>query len=258
MHGYLASITTEDELDAVLNNTDMSDNARFAIGLSRLPGLNRDDNRNWKWETGEELSSFISWGKNQPNEGESNHAGIRINNRAIFDDNANNVLNQGKKPTKGYICEYAVDRCDASPCQNGATCVMTADCQALTCTCPECWTGAICQEPIDLCATSTNCLNGATCQMLNDCNDTTCLCAGCYTGPTCSILLNPCNSFPCQNRGNCSPDTCTDYTCTCQGCFSGDNCQTYICSNFTYQNDGTFVPNLGTCKISCTGYRKTS
>ncbi|XP_033114268.1 uncharacterized protein LOC117114689 [Anneissia japonica] len=103
--GYLASLTTAEELNAVLDYMVKKYNyGKYVIGLSRQAGLNRSVDENWKWETGEVFnSSYIPWVPSQPNENSKNSAGIRI------DITSGKILDH--PPTtyfgaKGYICEY--------------------------------------------------------------------------------------------------------------------------------------------------------
>ncbi|XP_033113489.1 perlucin-like protein [Anneissia japonica] len=101
--GYLASITTADELAAVLEYMRKHyAGVKYAIGLSRQAGLEPNEDANWKWETGEEFdSSIIPWSKFEPSAVDSEHCGVRLNiiNGQIYDKPAD-------LKTTGYICEF--------------------------------------------------------------------------------------------------------------------------------------------------------
>ncbi|XP_033113477.1 uncharacterized protein LOC117114054 [Anneissia japonica] len=107
--GYLASITTTDEVAAVLGYMRMNyTDGRYAIGLSRQANLSQDISlpANWKWETGEDFYANIQWDSNQPNINNTLQAGVRIDIKTskILDMRANNPIKN--KNTKGYICEF--------------------------------------------------------------------------------------------------------------------------------------------------------
>ncbi|XP_033112373.1 uncharacterized protein LOC117113194 [Anneissia japonica] len=103
--GYLASITTADELAYVLEYMKDFPASSYAVGLSRQAGYDRHVDGNWKWETGEAFDSSITpWGSSQPNVIDSKLVGVRIQI-----DNGYNGLND-KRATKidiyGCICEF--------------------------------------------------------------------------------------------------------------------------------------------------------
>ncbi|XP_033111489.1 uncharacterized protein LOC117112511 [Anneissia japonica] len=105
--GYLASFTTVDEFDAVLDYIRNNyPGGMYVIGLSRQADLDRNVDANWKWETGEEFHSSIQWGGRDPDLNSSTQCATRIATITglLFDIPAT-TLNPAFR-SKGYICEY--------------------------------------------------------------------------------------------------------------------------------------------------------
>ncbi|XP_033120969.1 uncharacterized protein LOC117120070 [Anneissia japonica] len=105
--GYLASFTTVDEFDAVLDYIRNNyPDGMYEIGLSRQAGLDRNVDANWKWETGEEFRSSIQWGGSDPDLSSSKQCGARIEMTTglLWDIPATNKNPNAK--SEGYICEY--------------------------------------------------------------------------------------------------------------------------------------------------------
>ncbi|XP_071953260.1 uncharacterized protein [Antedon mediterranea] len=112
--GYLACLTSTDELDAVIEYVNINHpTENYAIGLSREAGLNKKVNENWKWETGEVFDGSIQWldhrsSSTAPIFGKGQQCGvaISISERAIRDIKTSTRLINGQ--TVGYICERGV------------------------------------------------------------------------------------------------------------------------------------------------------
>ncbi|XP_033112361.1 uncharacterized protein LOC117113185 [Anneissia japonica] len=103
--GYLASITTADELAAVLEYMNDFPVGFYAIGLSLQAGYDRHVDGNWKWETGEAFdSSIITWGPSQPDGGTSKFLGVRVK----IDDGYKGLydLTATTRIIDRYICEF--------------------------------------------------------------------------------------------------------------------------------------------------------
>lgn len=79
-------------------------------------------------------------------------------------------------------CERVDNPCAPQPCAHGA-CALATSPRGFTCACDAGWTGALCDQDVDECA-SAPCQNSATCRDLVDAF--TCDCAPGWTGPTCS------------------------------------------------------------------------
>ncbi|XP_071956899.1 uncharacterized protein [Antedon mediterranea] len=114
-NGKLASLTTVEEVEFVSqyldnncpNNQPRGD--RYVIGLFREAGLERSNDQNWKWESGEAFdSSVMEWGKNQPSSATNIDAYVRFNPRIsiMFDKEMYKMLSDGN--IIGFLCEYVV------------------------------------------------------------------------------------------------------------------------------------------------------
>ncbi|XP_076110499.1 uncharacterized protein LOC143079160 isoform X5 [Mytilus galloprovincialis] len=108
------------------------------------------------------------------------------------------------------------------------------------------------------------CQNGGTCQVLN--HDYYCTCPPGYTGPTCETEINPCDSQPCFNGGQCTKTGVLTFTCTCTSIIggkigaaigSGDRFSGNLCENDIDDCEFTsgFNPcNNGSCHDLVGGY----
>lgn len=73
---------------------------------------------------------------------------------------------------------------------------------------------------------SNPCQNDGNCR-LTGLNRFVCECAVGTTGTICEALIDPCQSYPCWNGGKCSRLSTGAYECNCNStCFSGQNCET--------------------------------
>ena len=102
---------------------------------------------------------------------------------------------------------------------HGGTCVDRPN--SFTCDCASGWSGQLCQEQVDACATQP-CHNNGTCVGSN--TGFTCECQPNFVGATCDIPLDYCITQPCQNGGTCVNGV-TSYTCRCDAAFAGDHCE---------------------------------
>jgi hypothetical protein len=66
----LVSLTTNDEVEFVYNNTE---NSRYWIGL-RYQKTKLRKNAHWTWSNGDKLN-FTNWNKGEPNDLEKEHCG---------------------------------------------------------------------------------------------------------------------------------------------------------------------------------------
>ena len=89
-----------------------------------------------------------------------------------------------------------------------------------SCVCPPGYTGDLCGEDVDECATSP-CQNGATCT--NTHGGFECVCAGGFTGTNCSVDIDECEGNPCLNGGTCV-DGVNGFNCSCVPNFTGLTC----------------------------------
>ena len=89
-----------------------------------------------------------------------------------------------------------------------------------SCVCPPGYTGDLCGEDVDECATNP-CQNGATCT--NTHGGFECVCAGGFTGANCSVNIDECEGNPCLNGGTCV-DGVNGFYCSCVPNFTGLTC----------------------------------
>ena len=105
--------------------------------------------------------------------------------------------------------------CDATPCQNGATCSDTGVGGTYTCDCSTApgFSGTDCEFNIDDCG-GHGCLNGATC--VDGINTYTCDCSTApgWEGALCGDSIDDCPGNSCQNGATCV-DGHQTYTCDC-------------------------------------------
>ncbi|CAK8692661.1 unnamed protein product [Clavelina lepadiformis] len=83
------------------------------------------------------------------------------------------------------------------------------------------------------------CSGRGTC--INQIGRTICECDEGYEGSDCSVQSNPCDLFPCGERGVCIWNGGTSYTCRCLVEFRGNECETYdanLCAHAVGMEDG--------------------
>ena len=119
------------------------------------------------------------------------------------------------------LAASCVDHCASNDCVNGQ-CFNGAD--TYECVCDQGWTGALCDENVDDCA-SNPCQNGGSCQ--DGIDSFTCICLPGFDGDNCENNIDDCASNPCLNGGSCQ-DGIDSYTCTCLPGFDGDHCENNI------------------------------
>lgn len=121
----------------------------------------------------------------------------------------------------GDFCEYRLDPCSPSPCQNGGSCSRSG--YGFVCTCPPFYRGKVCDvERTDACANGP-CRNGGTCQETPDGNYF-CMCRPGFRGGLCEVVSDGCRPNPCENGGTCS-GTNPGFRCQCRSGFYGRNCE---------------------------------
>ena len=101
-------------------------------------------------------------------------------------------------------CTIANDPCETNECNlDNSVCNVIDD--VGQCVCEPCWTGRLCDRPLDLCSEKMNpCKSGSRCRMINQCTETECACMNfCFTGAFCDMPVDTCDSNPCQNGGTC-------------------------------------------------------
>ncbi|XP_076817336.1 EGF-like repeat and discoidin I-like domain-containing protein 3 isoform X1 [Clavelina lepadiformis] len=84
-----------------------------------------------------------------------------------------------------------------------------------------------------------SCSGRGTC--INQIGRTICECDEGYEGSDCSVQSNPCDLFPCGERGVCIWNGGTSYTCRCLVEFRGNDCETYdanLCVHTVGMEDG--------------------
>ncbi len=81
------------------------------------------------------------------------------------------------------------------------------------------------------------CLNGGTPYLLS------CQCSGSYIGPSCEFV-NPCNSRPCQNGGQCTAIGQFNFVCVCTTLFTGVFCEISNRENACYDKNQLYCALL--------------
>ncbi|XP_051253136.1 protocadherin Fat 4 isoform X2 [Dicentrarchus labrax] len=141
------------------------------------------------------------------------------------------------------ISHITSDPCLTSPCQNGATCnkniyisqdvavleslaviFVSPQKELFNCTCPDGFTGTLCEEDIDECEVNP-CENKGTC--VNTPGGFYCHCQSGFSGSVCTSDVDECLKLKCQNGGTCIP-TQDGYHCQCVPGFEGEMCEQLI------------------------------
>lgn len=117
---------------------------------------------------------------------------------------------------------------NGNPCENSGTCIPTGD--SLACICPPGYTGPLCENSLDDCASSP-CQNGGVC--ISGPTGYLCNCSQDFVGPNCDLSSDPCAHHPCQNNGTCMPTQISNgvkgYYCECADTgFEGSHCENNI------------------------------
>ncbi|XP_072395755.1 protein crumbs [Diabrotica undecimpunctata] len=151
----------------------------------------------------------------------------------------------------GKICQTNVDECASSPCQNGGTCYDRIN--GFLCNCTESWMGHTCEKPYDICELGP-CKNNATCISSSNKRDFTCRCLSGFEGETCEVNIDDCVGNKCPPAKICI-DLVNDYECRCPPGFSGDDCSIGIdpCAQKPCHN-GTCLIDKNTHEIICNCY----
>jgi Notch-like protein len=163
----------------------------------------------------------------------------------------------------GQFCENLIDKCDPSPCKNGATCHNLIDDYYCACL-PEFGLSRNCTErSIDPCITSP-CLNNATCTAISSFSKEknapifkgfSCRCPQNYRGELCEQPIDICSSNPCKNHGRCTipKENPNDYKCLCFPAFTGKACEFLFdeCASFPCNNGGKCLPSPEGYKCKC-------
>lgn len=144
-----------------------------------------------------------------------------------------NVLETQSNVTISHI---SGDSCLTGPCQNGATCkhnlsvshgfavlesksvvYVSPRTQVFSCSCPEAFTGTLCEDDVNECDVNP-CGNNGTC--VNTLGGFFCQCHGEFSGFDC--FTGECASMKCQNGGTCIPSA-GEQRCQCASGFEGLN-----------------------------------
>ncbi|XP_075793739.1 delta and Notch-like epidermal growth factor-related receptor isoform X2 [Pelodiscus sinensis] len=145
----------------------------------------------------------------------------------------------------GELCQSEIDHCSQEPCRNGGTCF--SNISGFSCQCPEGYHGLYCEEEYNECL-SAPCQNAATCRDLV--NSYECVCLAEYEGRHCELYKDPCVNISCQNGGTCDSEG-LNATCICAPGFTGEECEFDIndCDSNPCHHAGTCIdqPNGYTC-----------
>lgn len=116
-----------------------------------------------------------------------------------------------------YGC-WGASVCAANPCQNEGACEDLFDLHR--CMCPSEWTGPLCQEPTDSCASSP-CIFG-------DCTNLSggykCVCEQGYSGEQCETEVDLCENTNCSSGATCLKGF-QSYACLCPQNLTGQYCE---------------------------------
>ncbi|XP_022610736.1 protein crumbs homolog 1-like [Seriola dumerili] len=119
-----------------------------------------------------------------------------------------------------YGC-WGTSVCAPNPCQNQGVCEDLFDLHH--CTCPSEWTGPLCQDSADSCASSP-CIYG-NCTNLP--GGFKCVCELGYSGEQCEEEVDMCENSNCSNGATCLKGFQT-YTCLCPQNLTGQYCDDKI------------------------------
>lgn len=116
-----------------------------------------------------------------------------------------------------YGC-WGANVCEPNPCQNQGVCENLFDLSQ--CRCPSGWTGPLCQDSTDTCASSP-CVHG-NCTVLSDRYD--CVCELGYSGNQCEREVDMCEDNKCSKGATCLRGF-QNYTCLCPQNMTGQHCK---------------------------------
>eukprot|EP00057_Strongylocentrotus_purpuratus_P017930 XP_011672404.1 PREDICTED: fibropellin-1 [Strongylocentrotus purpuratus] len=175
-------------------------------------------------------------------------------NNATCEDGINTFTCQCPYGVTGLYCETILDVCIGDPCMNDATCMEVG--QGYQCQCASGFTGSRCET--EFACSSNPCLNGGSC--IQSGSVYACRCATGYTGQNCeSIVIDPCQSNPCDGAAMCEVYYGGSYRCVCRQGFTGYNCDIDVneCSSLPCQNGGRCDNGQGrytcTCRLGYSG-----
>ncbi|CAI9715910.1 sushi, von Willebrand factor type A, EGF and pentraxin domain-containing 1-like [Octopus vulgaris] len=145
-----------------------------------------------------------------------------------------------------------IDCSKENPCKNGGTCV--ADTNPNRCKCTSKFKGKYCDVAFQPTCKLSPCLNGGTCVPLTNHNlnqGYKCICPQRINGSVVDLddncaLQNPCDSYPCQNKGICLSSKEDGFKCECADYFKGKYCQKLTPESLKC-DDNMICHNSGTC-----------
>lgn len=148
------------------------------------------------------------------------------------------------------ISHITSDPCVASACVNGATCnkniyisqevavleslsviFVSPQTEVFNCTCPDGFTGTLCEYDIDECERNP-CQNEGICT--NTAGSFACHCQSGFSGSICSVDEDQCQKVDCRNGGSCIPRQEGHY---CH-CVSGYRGRVFLSLGFLYSKAG--------------------
>lgn len=116
-----------------------------------------------------------------------------------------------------YGC-WGVSVCAPNPCHNQGACEDLFDLHH--CTCPSEWTGPLCQDPTNACASSP-CIYG---NCINKPGGFECVCEPGYSGEQCEVEVDMCENSNCSNGATCLKGF-QSYACLCPQNLTGQYCE---------------------------------
>ncbi|KFD71893.1 hypothetical protein M514_08148, partial [Trichuris suis] len=154
------------------------------------------------------------------------------------------------KGRHGNHCQYVQNVCRNNRCQNGGTCVPTAE-NSISCRCRPGFRGVLCEIDIDECA-SNPCLNSGLC--INEPGQFRCSCRNGFSGNRCENNIDDCAAKPCSPEGT---SKCVDLTgtfrCVCNFGYTGFLCDQVVdaCKSSPCENGGTCLKKGNGFKCLC-------
>lgn len=121
----------------------------------------------------------------------------------------------------GSRCQHEVDSCETNKCENGGTCIDTAD--GFECKCRPGYVGLNCEAQVRECLLPDSCSAQGTLECQDLPNAHKCVCRPGYTGERCELDIDECATEPCQNGATCQ-DRVNDYHCQCPQGWTGKDC----------------------------------